>query len=319
MLMSSGAPALATITPGPSIDIDTGADRQIDAYQVVFSPTDPASKAYSFNGVADTVVVIDPTEGTVASSISLDTDALPVAVAFTPDGSRAFTANYGNGSTTVIDTTDDSIADTAVVRGDPYDVTISPDGKFAVFSCYGDSTIKVMSTNTLRIVKTYRLRNSQVWQARFTPNGKRLFAVGWGSGRVIVIDTVKKKVIKNIAVQGDPYWLDVSPDGEEVLVADYVSGSSTVDVINVKKTKVVATIPVGTDAYGVTYDPSDGAHAYVTNDSTREVRVIDTATREVVETFTATGTQILVPNINPAGTLGYVGDRRGLITTFTPY
>jgi YVTN family beta-propeller protein len=130
---------------------------------------------------------------------------------------------------------------------------------------------------------------------------------------------VKKKVIKKIPMLGDPFWLDVSPDGKEVLVTDYLSGDSTVDVIDVKKNRVVETIPVGSDAYGVAYDPSDGAHAYVTNDSTRVVSVIDTSTREVVDTFTATGTQILVPTINPAGTLGYIGDRRGLITTFTPY
>jgi YVTN family beta-propeller protein len=76
---------------------------------------------------------------------------------------------------------------------------------------------------------------------------------------------------------------------------------------------------VGTSVYGLAYDRSDGEHAYVTNDTTRLVSVIDTSTREVVDTFTATGTQILVPTINPAGTLGYVGDRYGLITTFTPY
>jgi hypothetical protein len=43
-------PALASITPGTPVDIDTGANRQIDAYQTVFSPTAPATKAYTFNG-----------------------------------------------------------------------------------------------------------------------------------------------------------------------------------------------------------------------------------------------------------------------------
>jgi YVTN family beta-propeller protein len=319
IVVTSGVSAHATITPGAPIDIDTGANRQIDAYQVVFSPTAPATKAYTFNGLDDTVVVINPTDGAVESTISLDANVVPAAVAFTPDGTLAFTANFGDGSTTVIDTNDDSIVGSVDVPGDPYDVTISPDGRFAAFSCYHGNSIKVMSTNSFNIVKTYRLRGSGVWQARFTPNGKRIYAVANDEGVVIVIDTAKKKVIKKIPLVGLPWWLEVSPDGKEILVTDYIDGDSTVDVINVKKNKVVARIDVGTSVYGLAYDRSDGEHAYVTNDTTRVVSVIDTSTREVVDTFTATGTRVLVPTINPAGTLGYVGDRYGLITTFTPY
>ena len=319
MFVSIGTTASATITVGTSIDIDPGSpDRQIDAYQVAFSPTASASKAYSFNGLDDTVVVINPTDNSVLSSIALRAGAVPAAVAFLPDGSAAFTANYGNNSSTIIRTSDDSVVRSSPVKGNPYDVTISPNGKYAMFSCYGDNTIKMMSTKSGHIVKTYRLRGSGVWQARFTPNSKRIYAVANTEGVVIVIDAAKKKVITKISMVGYPWWLDVSPDGTEVLVTDYVNGNTTVNVIDVESNEIVERIPVGSSAYGVAYDPSDGLHAYVVNDRTRLVSVIDTTEREVVDSFTATGTQNLVPTINPAGTLGYIGDRRGLVTTFTP-
>jgi YVTN family beta-propeller protein len=314
-VIGAGNVALSDVVVGTPVDIELSA-AATDTYQVQFSPTHPSTKAYAVKYDQDQVAVINPTTGSVTATISVGDG--PVAVAFTPDGNFAYVANYLGDSVTIIDTATETVDETIPVAGDPYDVTISADGRFAAFSCYDDDTLKVMSTSSHEIVKTYRMRHSGVWQARFTPDGKRIYAVGNNSGMVLVVDTTKQKVIKKVSMRGYPWWLEVSPDGTEVMVTDYNDGNSSVAIINVKKNKIVGRVAIGSSAYALAYAP-DGDHVYVVNDATDEVSVIDTATRTIVDTFTASGSATLIPTINPAGTLGFLGDKYGYLTTFTPF
>lgn len=315
-LLLVGLPAQGDAIVGTPIDIGSG--QQIDSYQIQFSPSSPNTQAYGFNGTNDTVAIINPTTATFVGSISLTAGSAPVSIAFTPDGEYAYVANYFGGSASIIDTATNTVVDTVSVAGNPYDVTISHDGRYALFSCYGDNKIRMMSTATNEIVRTYRLKHSGVWQARFTPNDKRIYAVANDQGSVIVLDATKKKVITKISLRGDPWWLDISPDGKKIIVADYREGNSSVSVISAKKNKVISRIAVGSSIYGVTFTP-DGDHAYATNPDTGEVSVIDMSTLSVVDTFTASGASPLIATFHPAGTLGYIGDRYGMITSFTPY
>lgn len=314
-LIGSGTVAFSDVVVDTPVDIELSA-AVTDTYQVRFSPTHPSTKAYAVKYAQDQIAIINPTSRAVTATIAVGDG--PVAVAFTTDGNFAYVANYDGDSVSIIDTATETVDETIPVAGDPYDVTISADGLFAAFSCYGDDTVKVMSTSSHEIVKTYRLRHSGVWQARFTPDGKRIYAVANDIGMVVVIDTKKQKVAKKISMHGNPWWLEVSPDGSEVMVADYTEGDSSVAIIDVKKNKIVGRVAIGSSVYSLVYAP-DGDHAYVVNDATDEVSVIDTATRTIVDTFTASGTSTLEPTINPDGTLGFLGDRYGYLTTFTPF
>ncbi|WP_445168097.1 YncE family protein [Mycolicibacterium sp. Dal123E01] len=57
-----------------------------------------------------------------------------------------------------------------------------------------------------------------------------------------------------IDVGGFPLFIAVSPDGTRVAIAD--AGTGTVSLINTATNKVIATIPVGTQAGGVVFDPT---------------------------------------------------------------
>ena len=61
--------------------------------------------------------------------------------------------------------------------------------------------------------------------------------------------------------------------------------SNTVSVIDTATNTVVATVPVGSDPFGVAVTP-DGAIAYVANFISNTVSVIDTANNTVVATVT---------------------------------
>src|SRR5215831_313246 len=82
--------------------------------------------------------------------------------------------------------------------------------------------------------------------------------------------------------------------------------SNTVSVIATATNTVVATVPVGTNPFGVAITP-DGTHAYVTNGSSDTVSVIATATNTVVATVSVGSLPVGVA-ITPDGTHAYVAN-----------
>ena len=216
--MLSVGPATAVVTLGEPIDLAPGGNWNTETWQVQFSPAHPGTLAYAVKDQQSDVAIINPTDGTVDGTISVGCG--PAAIAFTPDGTEAYVANACGDSVSIIDASSNTVSETVTVPGEPDDVAMSPDGDFAIFSCYGDNTIKVMSTETRSIVKTYSLKKSGVWEARFTPDGSKIYALANKQAAVLVIDVVKQKVIKKISTRGKPWWLEVSPDGSEVMVTE---------------------------------------------------------------------------------------------------
>src|SRR5437868_4351573 len=82
--------------------------------------------------------------------------------------------------------------------------------------------------------------------------------------------------------------------------------SDSVLVINTVTQTTVATIPVGTNPWGVAVTPN-GAFAYVTNQATNDVSVIDTASNSVVATIPV-GSNPVGLAITPNGAFAYVAN-----------
>lgn len=84
------------------------------------------------------------------------------------------------------------------------------------------------------------------------------------------------------------------------------SGSNNVSVISTKTLTVVATIPVGTEPFGVSVSP-DGAFIYITNKGDNTVSVINAATNKVVATVpVGVSPQGIV--VSPDGSTAYVAN-----------
>ena len=88
----------------------------------------------------------------------------------------------------------------------------------------------------------------------------------------------------------------------------YISNqnSNTVSVIDTASNTVVATVPVGTDPWGVAVNPT-GTRAYVANANSNTVSVIDTASNSVVATVPVDTYPVGV-SVNPAGSRAYVAN-----------
>ncbi len=117
----------------------------------------------------------------------------------------------------------------------------------------------------------------------------RLYVTNYLSNNVSVIDLSAGKVMATIPVGNNPTGMAVSPDKEEVYVANMWSG--TVSVISTAQNAVTHTIAIPTFnapavPFGMAMMP-DGSKVYVTNINDGTVRVIDTQTKRVVATITA--------------------------------
>lgn len=116
----------------------------------------------------------------------------------------------------------------------------------------------------------------------------RLYVTNFMSNDVSVIDLSNGKVMATIPVGKNPTGMAVSPDKEEVYVANMWSG--TVSVISTAQNAVTHTITIPTFnapavPFGMAMVP-DGSRVYVTNLNDGTVRVIDTQTKTIVDTIT---------------------------------
>jgi YVTN family beta-propeller protein len=99
----------------------------------------------------------------------------------------------------------------------------------------------------------------------------------------------------------------VTPDGSKVYVANYED--NTVSVIDTATNIVNATIPVGTEPFGVAVTP-DGSKVYVANQVSNNVSVIATATNVLIGSPIGVGTGptafgiFIIPPFYKAGVAG---------------
>lgn len=218
---------------------------------------------------ARTVSVIDTAVNTIATTIPT-TITRPGRMAVSLDGRHLYvTSSHGlevNGSVSVIDTATNAITTTIVVGILPDGVAVSPDGHYVYVANGGP-------INQLPI-----------------PN----------QGSVSVIDTVTKTVTSTIPIRASPSHITVSPNGRHVYVAysggavdDFIKFDGEVSMIDTVTGAVATTFDAGgMFPTGVVVSP-DGHRIYVANGDSNTVRVIDTATPNIVANISSGHTGLI--------------------------
>ncbi len=156
----------------------------------------------------------------------------------------------------------------------------------------------------------------------FTPDGNYAYTANYQGGTVSVIDTNPTHLTYNTVVATIPVGQSVgaqvaiSPDGSRAYVANF--NSNTVSVIDTATNALVDTNPtmagtqsisVGTHPYGVAVSP-DGSLAYIANNASGTVSVIDTAANTVINTIPV-GTSPFGVAVSPDGASAYVTSLSG--------
>jgi YVTN family beta-propeller protein len=185
----------------------------------------------------------------------------------------------------------------------------------------------VIDTTTNTVTATIELGQVEADHVVFSPDGSRAYVTttndgvdfataqpnGQNGAAIVVIDTATNTVTDTIPVNQEPldkrglYGLAVSPDGATLYVANGVfigqAGDGFLSVIDLATGSVTANIPVGIYPVGVTLSP-DGSVAYVDDEKTKTVSVIDLSTNTVTATISGYNPSDVA--LSPDGSRAYI-------------
>lgn len=116
------------------------------------------------------------------------------------------------------------------------------------------------------------------------PGHSEIYVTCESSNSVIVVDTVHRNKLTEIAVGGNPTGIAFSPDGKHAFVTNRLD--DTVSVIDGDLHKVVAAIKVGNEPHGLLTDGS-GKLLYVLNTSSNDISVIDLVSLRRIKNLSA--------------------------------
>lgn len=217
------------------------------------------------SGNGHTVSVVNLVNNVISKTIDLTPNIAPAAIAMSPNGAYVYTVNYmdgnpGTGNLNIIRTSDNTLLPT-VIGGfsGPFDMRISPDGKFGYVTNFGSNnfypygtTLSVVDLSSNTIVSTISLGiqpggvavsadNSRAYVTIYNTlyNGPAFDALVYGQGLVNVIDLSNNTVLPiSISVDQSPGAVTISPNGEYAYVSNY--SSNTVSVIALQSFQIVA-------------------------------------------------------------------------------
>ena len=264
----------------------------LQPHELAFSPD--GSVAYVTFG--NKVAVIDTETNSVIDTNDATPQVDPISVgfgangvAFSPDGSLAYVANQNGSplSVSVIDTTSHTVVDTIPVDVQPFQLAVSPDGKFLYVT--SPDAVLVIDTAT-KAVDTVDGFVVSPYGVAFKPDGSAAY-VADVSGMVVVIDTTDHSVDKLIT--GGPLGslsgtidVAVSPDGTLAYATD-AGSTGRVSVIDTASNTVIDSISIDGRPRGVAFSP-DGSLAFFTDQDNGSVYVVDTGTHDIIDTNPAT-------------------------------
>ncbi len=308
--------------------------------------------AYVSNFGSGTVSVINLATNTVANTITVENG--PQGIAFNPSGTFAYVTNLcGTGSScgyetstepgtvSIINVATNTVVNTVTVGGEPFGVTVNPQGTLAYVlnSCNPappcsaqNGTISVINLATNAITNTIQMGTS-LTTAAFSPNGMLAYVVSYCNitctnyqGKLSTINVATNTVVNTITLGNGASGISINPSGTLAYVVNNCGNVpcntslefDTVSVVNLVTDTVIDNISdIGGDVYFSAFNPS-GTLAFVpvggdVGGPTNTISVINVATNTIFETITIPGGPLgnrMVENagvaVNPSGSLAYV-------------
>jgi uncharacterized repeat protein (TIGR02543 family) len=221
----------------------------------------------------------------------------------------AYITQRDSGAVTVYDTVKNKKVATIAVGGDPFGITMSPDGRKAfVFSFNTTSPLEpgwvsVVDVLTHSVANTIALPGNGPQGGAVLPDGSKLYVADCGDvPGVTIINTASNTVEKTILFDRCPTSIVPLPDGLKVYVADWRDPGivARIDTFSetVDMTVTVGRLPVAVEAN------YDGSRVYVLN-YLGDISVIDTSNHNVTTISLPYG-PLTDFALNPNGTRAYV-------------
>jgi DNA-binding beta-propeller fold protein YncE len=170
---------------------------------------------------------------------------------------------------------------TSVPVDDPYNLYFTPDGRRAIVVAERLRRLDFREPHTMRLVHSLAVDCAGVDHMDMTRDGRRALVSCEFSREMIVVDLLRERVVKHIALRagGMPQDVKLSPDGRVFYVADLAAGG--VWVIDAQKMRRRRFIATGKGAHGL-YASRDAKRLFISNRDEGTISVLNFKQRRVV-------------------------------------
>ena len=225
-------------------------------------------------------------------------------------------ANQNGASATIINAATMQTLATLPVGVGPHEAAVSPDGRWAVVTMYGNrevvgNTLSVidLSAATLSVVRTINLGEyRRPHGAAFIQDGRKIVVTSETSQRLVIVDFASGTVDTALATNArGSHMVAVRRDGKRAWTANIAEGNVTEFDLDARRT--VRTLPAAPMAEGIATTPG-GILLWVGSNADKTVTIIDTQKGEKIGTVTGFGSPYRV-GISRTGRVAVVNDPVG--------
>ena len=169
-------------------------------------------KAYVGNFKDDTVSVIDTSAGAVIATVPVAKG--PHGMSVTPDGRWVYVSGEGSSSVSVIQTSTDRVVQTIEVGSTPHGLAMAPDGKTLLVGVYGTDQVAFVDTGTQKIVATVPVPKPHTIAIRPDGKLAYIASQQPGKFALVKLDLATRAVAGSIALDKPPRDLEFGHDGK---------------------------------------------------------------------------------------------------------
>ncbi|MEP6733479.1 MAG: YncE family protein [bacterium] len=222
-------------------------------------------------------------------------------------------ANQQGASATIVDASNLKTIATLTVGTGPHETAVSPDGRWAVVTNYGNrdsigNTLSVidLAAATPTVVRTIDLGEyHRPHGAAFIQDGRKLVVTSETSQKLVLVDFASGKVDTALATNArGSHMVAVRRDGKRAWTANIGDGSITEFDLEARKT--VRTVPAAPNDEGIATTPG-GLLVWVGSNTDKTVTIIDTQRGEKTATLTGFGMPYRI-GISRTGRIAVVND-----------
>jgi YVTN family beta-propeller protein len=221
---------------------------------------------------SSSVDVIDTATDKVVKTIEVG--KTPNGIALTPDNRLLLVTVYGDNRLALIDTSTQSVAGTIPVPK-PHTVAISPDGKMAYVTVQepGHFELAMVDLNARNVVRNVALEKTPR-DGEFGYDGKHFYFTQAGLNSVEVLDPTSSKIIGEIPTGVSPHYVGYPRGSAFGMIV--VQGPGELLLFDPATNKPARSVAVGKQPHWATAS-SDGKKAYVTNEGSNDLTIVDLA------------------------------------------
>ncbi len=237
----------------------------------------------SMTGMKGRVMVVDAVKGTVLKD--LEVPGMNHNAVFSPDGAEIWTSQMNDKKILVLDAVTFATKNTIAVGDDPAEITFSADGTKAYVANGGDDNVMVINPATKAIVATIAVGDNPV--AAWVGFDGKMYVDNEDGQTVSVIDVASNQVVQTIDLGFMPGSVAHNNLKKELWVTAPDNGNVHYWTWNAASNSWVHSglFDAGAGAHATVFT-NDGSTAYVTNQLSESVSVINVASHTKVKDIT---------------------------------